>query len=93
MPADEEGGFAVEGYGGVGGEVGAVEGECGAVAPVVEVALDGGAVGEGGDVVLGEALGEEELDGGLLGAGLAEGVVFEVVSIGWFIWFGDGGAY
>ena len=59
----------------MGGEVGAVEGECWSVAPVEEVAGDGGAVVEFGDVVLGKTLGDHELDGGLGGAGLAEGVV------------------
>lgn len=70
----------------MGGDVAAVEGECWSVAPVVEVALDGGAITEGRDVVLGETLGEEELDGRLLGAGLAKGVVFEMVSTLFVAW-------
>ncbi len=53
----------------------AVHGEGWTVAPVVEVARDGARVAEFGDVGCCEALGEEELNGRLLGAGLAEGVV------------------
>jgi hypothetical protein len=59
----------------VGCYVRAVHGEARTVAPVVEVARDGARVAEFGDVGCGEALGEEKLDGRLLGAGLAEGVV------------------
>jgi hypothetical protein len=66
------GGYVV---GAGGGAVGAVYGEGGTVAPVEEVASYGPAVVEVGEVVLGEALGEEELDGGLGCANLAEGVV------------------
>ena len=60
----------------------AVHGEARTVAPVVEVARDGARVAESGDMGCGEALGEEELDGRLLGAGLAEGVVCGGVLVG-----------